>query len=132
MKYNAHGDDAPVVQVSWHDAQDFIKWLNQTDGGGWRLPSEAEWEYACRAGGNHAYCGSDNPNAVAWHYYNSGERQRTVGSKQANAFGLHDMSGNVREWVQDCAHFSYQGASTDGSVWTGGCIGDRRGMRGGS
>lgn len=132
MKYNAYGDNAPVVQVSWHDAQDFIKWLNQTQGGGYRLPSEAEWEYACRAGGNHSYCGGDNLNAVGWYDDNSGGRQRAVGGKQANAFGLHDMSGNVWEWVQDCWHGSYRGAPSDGSAWTSGCSSDGRRLRGGS
>lgn len=130
IKYNAYGDSAPVVQVSWHDAQAFIDWLNKTDGGGWRLPSEAEWEYACRAGGNHSYCGSDNIGAVAWYADNSGGRQRAVGGKQANAFGLFDMSGNAREWVQDCWHDSYRGAPSDGSAWTGSCNSDERGLDG--
>ncbi len=132
MKYNAYGDNAPVVQVSWHDAQAFITWLNQTDGGGYRLPSEAEWEYACRAGQNAIYCGGNNVSAVAWFDGNSGGHQRSVAGKQANAFGLFDMSGNVWEWVQDCWHDSYRGAPTDGSAWTGGCSGVGRGLRGGS
>ena len=132
MKQNAYGDSTPVVMVSLHDAQAFIDWLNRSDGGGWRLPSEAEWEYACRAGGNHNYCGSNSVDEVAWHYGNSGERPRAVGGKKANAFGLHDMSGNVREWVQDCWHDNYSGAPTDGSAWTTGCSGDVRVLRGGS
>lgn len=131
MKNNAYGDAAPVVQVSWNDAQAFIDWLNKTDGGGYRLPSEAEWEYACRAGGNHIYCGSNNPDAVGWYDKNSGGRPHPVGQKQANDFGLHDMSGNVLEWVQDCGHDNYNGAPTDGSAWTsGGC--KYRVLRGGS
>ncbi len=132
MKYNSYGDDFPVVKVSWHDAQDFIKWLNQTQGGGYRLPSEAEWEYACRAGGNHTYCGSNDLDAVGWYSDNSGNSQRTVGRKKANAFGLYDMSGNAWEWVQDCWHDSYRGAPSDGSAWTHSCTNDGRGLRGGS
>jgi formylglycine-generating enzyme required for sulfatase activity len=132
MKYNAYGDSAPVVMVSWHDAQAFIDWLNRSDGGGWRLPSEAEWEYACRAGGNQKYCGSNSVGEVAWHYDNSGQRPRAVGGKKANAFGLHDMSGNVSEWVQDCSHDNYSGAPIDGSAWTAGCSQNWRMQRGGS
>ncbi|WP_238944761.1 formylglycine-generating enzyme family protein [Allofranklinella schreckenbergeri] len=133
MKHNAHGDNAPVVEVSWNDAQAFIRWLNQTQGGGWRLPTEAEWEYACRAGGKHRYCGSNDLNAVGWFDDNSGGRQRAVAQKAPNAFGLYDMTGNVWEWVQDCWHDSYRGAPTDGSAWTGNCEeGDRRVARGGS
>lgn len=131
MKYNRYGDDVPVVMVSWHDAQDFIKWLNKADGGGWRLPSEAEWEYACKGGTTSRYCGGDNPGALAWYDRNGGERQRPVGGKQSNAFGLYDMSGNVWEWVEDCMHDSYRGAPTDGKVWGGGDCG-RHVLRGGS
>lgn len=133
MQNNRYGNDAPVVNVSWHDAQAFIQWLNKTDGGGWRLPSEAEWEYACRAGDMaNKYCGGDDLNAVGWWDGNSGGRQRTVGQKRANAFGLHDMSGNVWEWVQDCWHNSYRGAPNDDSTWTSACNSDGRGLRGGS
>lgn len=136
MKYNtfgdnAFGDNAYVTYVSWHDAQAFVGWLNQTDGGGWRLPSEAEWEYACRAGGNHTYCGSNSMDNVEWSWDSSAERPRAVGGKHANAFGLHDMSGDVWEWVQDCWHGSYSGAPTDGSAWTTGCDSDARILRGG-
>jgi formylglycine-generating enzyme required for sulfatase activity len=129
MKYNRYGDDAPVVNVSWNDAQNFIDWLNQKDGGGYRLPSEAEWEYACRAGGYDTYCGSNNPNAVGWHSDNSSEHQHSVGQKQANAWGLYDMSGNVWEWVEDGYHDSYNGAPGNGAAWGGG---DSKVLRGGS
>ena len=118
--------------VSWHDAQAFIAWLNKTDGVGYRLPSEAEWEYACRAGGNDTYCGGNSVGAFGWYDGNSGNRPHSVGTKQANVFGLHDMSGNVYEWVQDCWHDSYRGAPSDGSAWTSACSGDGRGLRGGS
>ena len=118
-----------MVYVSWHDAQDYIRWLNQTwpQGGRWRLPSEAEWEYACRAGQPVRYCGSDDPGAVAWHADNSGRRIRPVAQKQPNAWGLYDMSGNAFEWVQDCWHNSYKedgmegAAPADGSAWESGC-----------
>jgi formylglycine-generating enzyme required for sulfatase activity len=125
MRANAHGDDAPVVWVTWKDAQAFINWLNQSkpasDRGIYRLPSEAEWEYACRAGGHHDYCGSNDANAVAWYYENGGWHAQPVARKQANAFGLYDMSGNVDEWVQDCYHDDYEGAPTNGEAWTSGC-----------
>ena len=129
MQANRHGDQAPVVYVSWHDAQDYIRWLNQTwpQGGRWRLPSEAEWEYACRAGQPVRYCGSDAPGAVAWHADNSGRRIHPVAQKQPNAWGLYDMSGNAFEWVQDCWHNSYKedgmedAAPADGSAWESSC-----------
>ncbi len=132
MKYNSNGNNAPVVMVSWNDAQDFIAWLNKTDGGGYRLPSESEWEYACRAGGNHTYCGSDSVGAVAWYDGNSGGRVHAVGDKSPNAFGLYDMTGNVWEWVQDYYHDSYNGAPADGSAWTSGSRQIYRVRRGGS
>jgi formylglycine-generating enzyme required for sulfatase activity len=132
MRQNIYGDDAPVVWVRWHDAQDFIKWLNKLEGGGYRLPSEAEWEYACRAGGQHTYCGGDDIDALGWHEKNSDRRPHPVGTKRANAWGLHDMSGNVQEWVEDCWHDSYRGAPSDGSAWTSSCSRAWRVMRGGS
>lgn len=133
MKHNAYGDDVPVVYVNWHDAKAFIDWLNKTDeAGGYRLPTEAEWEYACRAGRPGNFCGGDDVDALAWHAGNSGGRPQPVAGKQANAFGLYDMSGNVWEWVEDCRHNSYRGAPEDGSAWTSGCRGDHRGLRGGS
>lgn len=132
IKENNQGDNAPVVMVSWNDARAFIAWLNETTSGGWRLPSEAEWEYACRAGGRHKYCGSNDVNAVAWHWDNSGKRQRPVGTKAANAWGLHDMSGNVWEWVQDCWHSNYHGAPGTAEAWTTGCSRESRDLRGGS
>jgi formylglycine-generating enzyme required for sulfatase activity len=134
MEYNSYGDSAPVVMVTWHDAQDFVAWLNKTDGSGWRLPSEAEWEYACRAGSSsHSFCGSDDMNAVGWWKGNNGGELRPVASKQPNAFGLYDMSGNVGEWVEDCWHSNYLGAPTDGSAWIVKCEIDvnERVLRGG-
>ena len=96
------GDTCPVEQVSWNDAQEFIQKLNQKTGKQYRLPSEAEWEYACRAGSQQEYCGSDSVDSVAWYGVNSGRTTHPVARKQPNAFGLYDMNGNVAEWVEDC------------------------------
>jgi len=128
------GNGCPVEQVSWNDVQVFIKALNQKTGGHYRLPSEAEWEYAGRAGQDTLYCGGDDADTVAWYGGNSGNKPHPVGGKQPNAFGLYDMSGNVWEWVQDCYHNSYQGAPTDGGSWNGGmnCADGRRVLRGGA
>lgn len=127
------GDTCPVEQVSWEDAQSFIKKLNAKTGKQYRLPTEAEWEYACRAGSQKEYCGSDTADFVSWNSYNSGSfffnRPHPVASKQANAFGLYDMSGNVWEWVEDNYHDSYYGAPEDGSAWVNGSM---RVLRGGS
>jgi len=135
-KYTNCGDNCPVEMVNWDDAQAFIQKLNGKTGKKYRLPSEAEWEYACRAGGNHTYCGSDSPDSIAWYgglakpAGNSGKTTNPVATKQPNAFGLYDMSGNVWEWVEDDYHENYNGAPVDGSVWQG--DGTMRVPRGGS
>ena len=106
----------PVETVSWDDVQAFLKKLN-SGGGRYRLSSEAEWEYAARGGRlskGYIYAGSNRWAEVAWYYENSGNRTHPVGRKQANELGLFDMSGNAREWVQDCWHGSYVGAPGDG------------------
>ena len=128
------GDDCPVENVSWNEVQAFIHKLNTITGGNYRLPSEAEWEYACRAGEHTRFCGSDDLEAVAWYDGNSKSKTHAVGGKRPNAFGLYDMSGNVWEWVQDCYHENYLGAPTDGSVWDDGpnCANSRGVVRGGS
>lgn len=130
--FNSCGDNCPVEQVSWDDAQAFIQKLNAKTGKQYRLPSEPEWEYACRAGGKHEYCGGVNLDSAAWHGGNSAEKTHPVASKQANAFGLYDMTGNVWEWVEDWYHDDYNGAPADGSAWVNGGEQKYRVLRGGS
>jgi formylglycine-generating enzyme required for sulfatase activity len=125
------GDTLPVENVSWNDAQAFIQKLNeQNDGFSYRLPSEAEWEYAARAGTTGDYAG--NLDAMAWHSANSGGKTHPVGEKQANEFGLHDMLGNVLEWCEDYSQEHYNGAPSDGSAWLSDGDTEYRVMRGGS
>ena len=123
----------PVETVSWTNVQEFLRKLNAR-GGRYRLPSEAEWEYAARGGQRsqgYSYAGSHDLDAVAWHRGDSGYRTHPVGQKRANELGLYDMSGNVDEWVQDCWNGSYAGAPIDGRAWErGDCR--RRVLRGGS
>ena len=96
------GDDCPVESVSWNDVQEFITKLNRQSGKEYRLPTEAEWEYACRSGGkNEKYCGGNDVMAVAWYFSTSDNHTQPAGRKQPNGLGLTDMSGNVREWVSD-------------------------------
>lgn len=112
------GADCPVENVSWNDAQQFIQRLNQRSGKQYRLPSEAEWQFACTSGGkNEEYCGGNNVDAVAWYGYdgNSGNTTHEVGQKQPNGLGIYDMSGNVWEWVQG-ADGSYRVAR--GGSWS--------------
>jgi formylglycine-generating enzyme required for sulfatase activity len=133
----------PVINVFWEDAAAYVTWLSRKTGKSYRLPSEAEWEYAARGvtdasavhtsyswgndiGKNLANC---NGCGSQW----DGKQTAPEGSFVANAFGLYDMHGNVWQWVQDCWHGSYQGAPTDGSAWTTSCVdGSRRVVRGGS
>ena len=101
---NFKGKKLPVEQVSWDDCQTFIRKLNQMTGKHFRLPTEAEWEYAARGGNKsrgYKYAGGDNLGSVAWYTDNSGNKTHEVGKKQPNELGLYDMSGNVREWCQD-------------------------------
>jgi formylglycine-generating enzyme required for sulfatase activity len=131
-----------VACVSWEDASAFVRWLSQKTGKGYRLLTEAEWEYAARAGtattrfwgdaGNRS-CGYANgadltaeaqvPDASNWAVANCNDRYAytaPVGSYRPNSFGLHDMLGNVWEWTQDCWNGNYSGAPTDGSAWAAG------------
>jgi formylglycine-generating enzyme required for sulfatase activity len=125
------GENCPVDNMSWDDTQEFIKKLNaMNDGYTYRLPSEAEWEYACRAGTTGDKSG--DPDAIAWYDKNSGKTVHPVGQKQPNAWGLYDMYGNVFEWVMDNYHESYDGAPTDGSAWLTGGNSNKRVERGAS
>ena len=104
-------------------------------GKAYRLLSEAEWEYAARAGTKTRwFCGADSSclDAVAWYAANSGRKTYPVGSKRANPFGLHDVQGSLWEWVEDCWHPNYHGAPSDGSAWTSGGDCSKRVLRGGS
>ena len=136
-KFTNCGSNCPVEQVSWNDVQQFIQKLNAKTGQSYRLPSEAEWEYAARAGSQSKYSFGDSDSDSqlgqhAWYKENSGNSTKPVAGKQANAFGLHDIHGNVLEWVKDCWHDNYNGAPTDGSAWTTSCTGNGRVLRGGS
>ena len=133
-RFNACGLGCPVENVSWNDVQEFIAKLNQKTGQKYRLPSEAEWEYAARAGGTTEWPQGTDESKLTNHWYvnNSEGKTQIVGRKLANAFGLFDTYGSVWEWTQDCWHRNYVGAPTDGSAWTTACFGDRRVTRGGS
>jgi formylglycine-generating enzyme required for sulfatase activity len=145
--------DRPVIHVSWKDAQAYADWLfketGKEPGRSYRLPTEAEWEYAARAGtgGRYWWCGENQPNCdippdkancrgckSTKGLEEIGQRTLPVGSFPANGFGLHDTAGNIWEWVQDCWHENYERAPKDGSAWgkeEGGDCG-RRPLRGGS
>jgi sulfatase modifying factor 1 len=134
----ACGDDCPVEMVSWNDVQEFLGRLNARDGGkgspagSYRLPTEAEWEYAARSGGkNEKYPGgTDDLDAVAWRY-GGADDTRPVGQKVPNGLGLHDMAGNVWEWTSDWYGEAYYAISPRDNP-TGPASGDRRVVRGGS
>ena len=129
---NYKGDNLPVEYVSWNDCQEFISKLNRITGKTFRLPTEAEWEYAARGGKKsigYQYSGSNNISDVAWYDDNSGDKTHAVGSKQANELGIYDMSGNVLEWCQDW-YGSYSSSSQVNP--TGATSGSIRVFRGGS
>ena len=126
----------PVIYVSWEDAQSYASWLSRETGEDYRLPSEAEWEYAARAGSATKYSwgneiGSNRANCDGCGSQWDDEQTAPVGSFSPNAFGLYDMHGNVWEWVEDCWNASYSGAASNGTARRGGdCA--KRVLRGGS
>ncbi|MDF0676356.1 MAG: SUMF1/EgtB/PvdO family nonheme iron enzyme [Nitrospira sp.] len=128
----------PVINVSWDDAKAYAAWLSKTTGKHYRLPTESEWEYAARSGAKQeVWAGTSEESELdkyAVFSNNSGIRTAEVGTKKTNEFGLHDLSGNVFEWVEDCAHAMYEGAPQDGSAWLEASGGDctLRMIRGGS
>jgi formylglycine-generating enzyme required for sulfatase activity/serine/threonine protein kinase len=142
----AQGDDSPVVCVTWNDAQRYVGWLSQETGQTWRLPTEAEWEYAARAGTTTPFSTgncirTDQANYDGNYDYNDCgaktgvflKRTQPVRSYPANRWGLYEMHGNVWEWVEDCYHDNYTGAPKDGSEWLVSCSeSGRRVLRGGS
>ena len=126
------GNNLPVEQVSWNDCQEFISRLNSLTCRKFRIPTEAEWEYAARGGKKslgHKYSGSSNILGVAWYDGNSGKKTHVVGTKQANELGIYDMSGNVYEWCQDW-YDSYPSSSQTNPIGIRGML--RRVCRGGS
>ena len=146
----AQTDQHPVVCVNWRDAQVYVKWLSRKTGESYRLLSEAEWEYVARGGTQTAWYWGDDKTAQCRHANgfdrSAGQRYpkwktakcddgavdtSEVGKYKANGFGLHDVSGNVWEWVEDCWNENYAGAPTDGSAWTSGNC-KKRVLRGGS
>ena len=129
---NHQGDNLPVEKVSWIDCQTFITKLNQLTGKTFRLPTEAEWEFAAKGGTKskgYTYSGSNTIGDVAWYYENSGSETHAVATKQANELGIYDMSGNVLEWCQDCYGSYSDEAQTNP---TGPSDGSFRVYRGGS
>lgn len=135
-KFSNCGDDCPVENVSWNDVQEFIRKLNQKTGAQYRLPSEAEWEYAARAGSTGKYFWGDKIGMNNANCYGCGSKWDNqtiapVGQFLPNSFGLHDMHGNVWEWVQDYWHYGYVGAPTDGGAWESNETKEGRVRRGG-
>ena len=127
------GDSCPVENVSWRNVQRFIAKLNQKTGQKYRLPSEAEWEYAARAGTTTRWSFGNDASKLrnyAWYAANSLNKTQEVALNLPNPFGLYDIYGNVWEWTQDCYNPSYAGAPADGSAWTVGSC-EYRVIRGG-
>jgi formylglycine-generating enzyme required for sulfatase activity len=130
-------EQMPVINVTWHDATDYARWLSRSTGKMYRLLTEAEWEYAARAGTTSRYSWGDDPGkgnancagcGSLWGY----QQTAPVGQFKPNAFGLYDMHGNVWQWCEDVWHETYHGAPTDGSAWLEGGDGSQRVVRGGS
>ena len=128
--------DRPVINVSWNDARAYAEWLSKKTGKRYRLPTEAEWEYAARAGSTGKAWWDSSAKVKPANCFNcgsewDGKRTAPAGSFSGNAFGLLDMAGNAQEWTEDCYHTGYTGAPDDGTAWlTPGCT--QRVVRGGS
>ena len=127
----------PIINISWQDATDYSRWLSEQTGQRYRFLTEAEWEYAARAGTETEYWwgkdflkGVANCNGCGSHW--DDQHTAPVGSFKPNIFGLYDTAGNVWEWVEDCWHESYKGAPTDGTAWLSGGDCSQRVTRGGS
>ncbi len=121
----------PVINVSWSDAKVYVAWLSQETGKAYRLLSEAEWEYAARAGTRTRFSFGDDISEKDANFLGGLGKTWQVGAYPANPWKLHDMHGNVWEWVEDCWNESYDGAPSDGSAWTSGDCSTRV-LRGGS
>jgi len=139
-RYVLDDPDSPAVYITWDDCQSFIAALNRLGRGTFRLPSEAEWEYACRAGTSTRFYWGDDPayaqiGDYAWYFGNTWDAGETyahrVGLKRPNAWGLHDLSGNVWEWCEDDWHDNYSGAPLSGEAWIDSPRGTERVLRGG-
>jgi formylglycine-generating enzyme required for sulfatase activity len=127
--------DRPVINVGWSDAVQYVEWLARMTGKPYRLLSEAEWEYAARAGTTTRFSFGDDDSELdryAWYFKNSDRKTQAVGTKAANGFGLYDMHGNVYEWVADPWHENYENAPSDGSVWRDNPVPNRHVARSGS
>ena len=126
------GNNRPVEGVSWYQTVEFCQRLSRHSGKVYRLPSESEWEYACRAGTTTRYFFGDELTKEQANFGNAAGETTPVGQYPANTFGLYDMHGNVMEWCEDVWHLIYEGAPTDGSAWVeGGDDPDQRLARGG-
>jgi formylglycine-generating enzyme required for sulfatase activity len=129
-------DGRPVINVTWKDARAYVRWLSKQTGHQYRLPTEAEWEYAARGGTTRDYWWDQAASTIKANCFNCGSEwdgnsTAPVGNFAANSLGLHDTAGNVQEWTEDCYHPSYQGAPADGSARERtGCT--QRVVRGGS
>ena len=113
-------ENCPVENVSWHDAVKFCEEISKRIGQKVKLPTEAQWEYACRSGSTEKYCFGDNVDQLenyAWYKDNSGSKTHSVGEKLPNSWGVHDVHGNVWEWCEDVWHENYNSAPVDGTAW---------------